>query len=241
MYLARLSGPASASWKVESQPIADSTPTFERIVLTAKTLPVLVKISAELFEDLSPEATATIERELSLTLSLELDRACLRGSGVDPEPTGIRNQSGVTITSLGGSGATPNWDNMIDAVAAVRAGNIEPDAILWASRTQQTLDKVKDSQQRYLVPPVSLAEIPRLVTNQIPTNLTAGANTDASEIYVGRWSDLLVGIRTDLRFQVRVLNERYIDNLEYGLLCFIRADTALAHPAAFNVVTGVRP
>jgi HK97 family phage major capsid protein len=71
--------------------------------------------------------------------------------------------------------------------------------------------------------------------------LTAGANSDASEIYVGRWSDLLVGIRTDLRFQVRVLNERFIDNLQYGLLCYLRADVALAHPAAFNVVTGARP
>jgi HK97 family phage major capsid protein len=241
MYLARLAGGASVSWKAEGQPITDSTPTFERVVLTAKTLPVLVKISAELFEDLSPEAAETIERELSLALSLELDRTALRGSGVDPEPTGIRNQSGVTITSLGGSGATPTWDNLIDAVSTVRAANIEPDAILWASRTQQTLDKAKDSQQRYLEPPVSLASIPRLVTNQIPTNLTAGANTDASEIYVGRWADVLVGMRTDLRFQVRVLNERYIDNLQLGLLAYLRADVALAHPAAFNVVTGVRP
>jgi HK97 family phage major capsid protein len=177
---------------------------------------------------------------MSLALSLELDRACLRGSGVDPEPSGIRNQSGVTITSVGASGATPTWDNVIDAVATIRASNIEPDAILWASRTQQTLDKAKDSQQRYLEPPGSVSAIPRLVTNQIPTNLTAGGNTDASEIFVGRWPGLLVGIRTDLRFQVRVLNERFIDNLKYGLLCYLRADVALVHPTAFNVVTGVR-
>jgi HK97 family phage major capsid protein len=240
MYLARLAGAAGASWKAEGQPIVDSTPTFERVVLTAKTLPVLVKISVELFEDLSVGATETIEREISSALSLELDRACLRGSGVDPEPTGIRNQSGVTITSLGASGATPSWDNVIDAVSTVRSANIEPNAILWASRTQQTFDKFKDLQNRYLEAPASLAEIPRLVTNQIPTNLTAGANTDASEIYVGRWSDVLVGMRTDLRFQVRLLDERFIDNLQYGLLVHLRADVALAHPTAFNVVTGVR-
>jgi HK97 family phage major capsid protein len=241
MYLARLADGASASWKAEGQPITDSTPTFERVTLTAKTLPVLVKISAELFEDLSVEAAVTIENEISLALSLELDRACLRGSGVDPEPTGIRNQSGVTITSLGASGATPTWDNLIDSVSTVRAANIEPNAILWASRTQQTFDKLKDLQNRYLEAPASLAEVPRLVTNQIPTSLTAGANNDTSEIYIGRWSDVLVGMRTDLRFQVRVLNERYIDNLQYGLLVHLRADVALAHPAAFNVVTAVRP
>jgi HK97 family phage major capsid protein len=119
LYLARLAGGANVSWKSEGSAITESSPTFERLTLTTKTLPCLVRISAELFEDLSPEATDTIERELSLALSLELDRAALRGSGV--------------------------------------------------------------------------------------------------------------------------LNERYIDSLEYGLLVFIRADIALAHPQAFKVVTGVRP
>ncbi len=241
MYLARLAGGANVSWKSEGAAITESSPTFERVTLTAKTLPCLVRISAELFEDASPEAMDTIERELALALSLELDRACLRGSGVDPEPTGIRNAAGVTVTSLGTNGASPTWDNVIDVVSSVRASNIEPDGIVWASRTQQTFDKQKDLQNRYLEPPTSLAEIPRVSSNQIPTNLTVGTSTDCSEAFIGRWSDCLVGIRTDLRFQVRVLDERFIDNLQYGLLVYLRADTALAHPAAFNVVTGVRP
>lgn len=241
MYLARLSGAANVRWKTEGATISDSTPTFERIVLTAKTLPVLCKISAELLEDASPEAIDTIERELSSALSLELDRAALRGSGIDPEPEGIRSASDVTITSLGANGATPSWDNVIDAVSTVRAANIEPNAILWSSRTQQTFDKFKDAMSRYLEPPSSLGDVARLVTNQIPNSLTAGTSSDASEIYVGRWSDLLVGMRTDLRFQVRVLSERYISELQYGLIAYLRADIALAHPQAFNVVTGVRP
>jgi HK97 family phage major capsid protein len=241
MYLARLAGGADVSWKSEGSAITESSPTFERVTLTAKTLPCLIRISAELFEDLSPEATDTIERELSLALSLELDRAALRGSGVDPEPTGIRFAAGVTVTSLGADGASPTWDNVIDAVATVRAANVEPDGIIWASRTQQTFDKQKDLQNRYLEPPTSLAGIPRVSSNQIPVNLTTGANTDTSELFVGRWSDVLVGLRTDLRFQVRVLNERFIDNLQYGLLVYLRADVALAHPQSFNVVTGVRP
>jgi HK97 family phage major capsid protein len=241
MYLARLAGGANVSWKSEGAAITESSPTFERVTLTAKTLPCLVRISAELFEDASPEAMDTVERELSLALSLELDRACLRGSGVDPEPTGILNAAGVTVTPLGTNGASPTWDNVIDAVATVRAANVEPTGIVWASRSQQTFDKQKDLQNRYLEPPTSLAEITRVSSNQIPINLTTGTNADTSEIYIGRWSDVLVGVRTDLRFQVRVLDERYIDNLQYGLLVYLRADTALAHPAAFNVVTGVRP
>jgi HK97 family phage major capsid protein len=242
-YMARLaSGTSPVAWHAESGLVNTSDMGFERVVFTAKTLPVIVKISAELFEDLSPEATTTIEDEISLALSLELDRACLRGSGIDPEPQGVLNQPGVTLTSLGANGASPNyWDTAVDAVSVVRNNNIEPDAILWASRTQQTHDKFKTSIGSYTEPPASIAAIPRLVTNQIPTNLTVGGSSDCSEIYVGRFSDLMVGIRTDMRFQVRVLTERYIDNLEYGLLVYLRGDVQLAHPQAFNVVTGVRP
>jgi hypothetical protein len=51
--------------------------------------------------------------------------------------------------------------------------------------------------------------------------------------------ELLVGIRTDLRFQVRVLTERFADTLEVGLLTYLRADVQLQHPEGFNVITGV--
>lgn len=151
------------------------------------------------------------------------------------------NQSGVTITSLGANGAIPTyWDTLLDAVGAVRARNIEPTGVLWASRTEQYHAKLKTSTGAYAEPPSSINGIARLSTNQIPTNLSVGSSSDCSEIYVGRWSDLLVGIRTDMRFDVRLLSERYIDNLQYGLLCYLRADVQVAHPASFNVVTGVR-
>jgi HK97 family phage major capsid protein len=194
-----------------------------------------------LFEDRSPAAADLIDREISQSLSLELDRASLRGSGVDPEPAGILNQSGVTVTSLGANGATPSWDNIIDGVASVHANNIEPNAVLWASRTGQTFAKFKDSQGRYLEPPSALDDVQRLVTNQLPTNLTVGSANNCSEIYIGRWSDVLLGLRTDLRFQVKVLDQRFIDNLQYGLLMWVRADVQLAHPQAFTVLTGVKP
>lgn len=83
-----------------------------------------------------------------------------------------------------------------------------------------------------------MGSIPRQVSNQIPDNL--GGSHNESEIYLGRWSDLLIGMRTDMRFQIRVLDQRYIDNLQYGLLAYIRCDIQLAHPTAFTVLTGVR-
>jgi HK97 family phage major capsid protein len=239
--LARLTGGASVAWKVENDPITASDMTFDRVTLRAHTLPILVRLSQELWDDLRPEAAALIENEMAHALALELDRVVLRGTGVDPQPKGIRNQTGVVLQSLGANGGTPSWDTVIDGVANVRNNNGEPNAILLASRTVQTLGKTKDSQQRYLDPPAVVSDIPRLVTNQIPTNLTVGTSTDTSEVYTGDWSTVLVGMRTQIRVGVRVLRERYADNLQIGLLSYLRADVAMAHPELFNVTTGVRP
>jgi HK97 family phage major capsid protein len=123
----------------------------------------------------------------------------------------------------------------------VRALNLEPSAILWSSRTATQLAKVKLSTGEYYPPVPALAGIPRLVTNQIPNNITVGSSSDTSEIYCGDFSQLLVGIRTDLRFSVQVLNERFADNLQVGLLTYLRADVQLQHPEGFTIVTGVRP
>jgi HK97 family phage major capsid protein len=239
--IARMTGGATVAWKTEGNPITPSDMVFDRVTFTTRTLPIMVKLSRELFEDMQPEAAAGIEREIAAALSLELDRGCLRGSGTPPEVKGIRNQSGVTLQSLGGSGATPVWDNILDGVANVRALNMEPTSILWSSRTANQLGKLKLTTGEYIPTPPVLAGLAQLTTNQIPGNLVVGGSTDCSEIYIGDFTQLLVGMRTDLRFNVQVLNQRFADTLEVGLLAYLRADVQLQHAEAFNVITGVRP
>jgi HK97 family phage major capsid protein len=239
--LARLTGGASASWKTEGAAVAESAMTFDRVVLKTKTLPVMVKLSQELFDDMSPEASNLIQHEIASTLALELDRAVLRGSGVDPEPKGILNQTGVIKTSLGANGATPSYDAFLDGFQVLRAANFEPDGIIYSPRTERTLDGLKDTQGRYLEGPASFKAIPKWSTNQLPTNLVTGTSNDTSEAYLGAWTNCLVGLRTELGMRVKVLDQRFADNLQVGLLCWIRADVALAHAEAFTVIQGIRP
>jgi HK97 family phage major capsid protein len=238
--VARLTGGATVAWKAEGNAITPSDMVFDRVTFTARTLPILVKLSVELFEDMEPAAAAGIENEIAQALALELDRGCLRGSGTPPEVKGIRFQSGVTLQSLGSNGATPSFDNVIDGVANVRAANLEPNAILWSSRTATQLGKLKLSTGEYLPPVPAIAAIPKLVTNQIGNAFTVGTSNDCSEIYIGDFTQLMVGLRTDLRF-ARVLDQRFADTLEVGLLAYLRADVQLQHPEGFNVITGVRP
>jgi HK97 family phage major capsid protein len=240
--LARLAGGNSANWKSENAAVTESDETWERVQLRTKTAVVLQRVSQELFEDLSPEGARVIENEILQALALKLDLAALRGSGVDPEPRGIRNQTGVNIVSLGANGATPtNYDFLIDALSAVRDANGEPKAAIYASRTAKTLDKLKDSTGQPLNQPGAVAELSKFVSNQIPINLTQGTSTDTSEAYVGDFSTVLIGLRPTIGMRVKVLSERYADNLQIGLIAWIRGDVGLAHPEHLSVVTGIRP
>ena len=128
----------------------------------------------------------------------------------------------------------------MNAVAGVQADNIEPTAAIYSSRTAKTFAGLVATDNQPLVPPPFLSGLRQLVSNQLPNTLTQGSNSDNSEIYVGDFSQLLIGVRPSIGVQVQRLTERFADNMQIGLLAYLRADIQLMHPQAFVVVTGVR-
>ena len=172
-------------------------------------------------------------------MAVELDRVALLGTGTAPEPRGVLNQSGVTLTAHGANGtAITNYDWWLDAIGTVRAAGFEPTSHIQAPRSSTSLSKLKESTTNaYLSPPAGL--LPMLTTKSVPINVTVGASTDTSYVFTADWSQLMVGIRTD--FNLRFLGERYLaDSLTYAFLAYLRADVQLAQPTAFVVDTGVR-
>jgi HK97 family phage major capsid protein len=237
--LARLTSEGAPAWKTENAAITAADMVFDRVTFTARTLVRLITLSVELFEDADPSSEDVIARAFAGQMALELDRVALRGTGTPPEPRGVLNQSGVTITTHGANGAAiANYDFWLDAKGAVAAANFEPNAHIQAPRSSTSLSKLKEtSTLAYLQPPANM--LPMLTTKQVPINLTVGTSTDCTEVYTGDWSNLLVGIRTD--FNLRFLGERFLaDNLQYAFLAYLRADVQLAQPTAFVVDTGVR-
>lgn len=248
----RLTTDPTAAWRAEGAPVVGTDPTFDRVTFSPKSVATKVLVSFELWSDMIDGGGQLIEDALINAIALAIDLAALRGTGASNQPTGIRNQAGVTIQSLGANGATPTWDNVIDAASNVRNLNLEPDGLIWASRTAQTLGKVKDSTGQYLATPPAIEGIQRLISNQIPVNITQGSSVDTSEIYTAAWRNLLIGFRPQIGISVdrqggdmdvAVARNPYLfmDNLQLGIYAWARADVQLAHPEAFNVTTGVRP
>ncbi len=65
--------------------------------------------------------------------------------------------------------------------------------------------------------------------------LTTGTSTDTTEVYVGQWDKLRIGLRTQM--SISLLRERYMDNGQFEFFAYLRGDIQLARPTAFNVTT----
>jgi len=240
--IARIAGDPTAAWKVENAASTASDLTFESVEFTARTLVAIGKMSVELAED--AEVEDTVENAIAASLSLELDRAALRGSGTAPEPRGIRFQTGVTIQSMGANGAAlTNYDNISTAVQSIRELNHEPNALIAAPRSIGALDRLKDTTNQPLRPPPSVEELRFYSSAQVPINLTQGTSNITSEIYVADFEQLLIGLRTQLTVEVSRqagdATSSAFSNLQVWVRAYLRADIQLADPKGFVVITGV--
>jgi HK97 family phage major capsid protein len=103
--LARLTSEGSPAWKTENAAITDADMVLDSVTFTPRTLVRSVKLPVELFEDADPSSEGVIARSFAAQIGLELDRVALLGTGTAPEPRGVVNQSGVTLTSHGANGA----------------------------------------------------------------------------------------------------------------------------------------
>jgi HK97 family phage major capsid protein len=234
----RMSAGVSGAWRKENEAVAEDQPEFERVTFKPKTLAVLVKISMELFEDMLPQSAAAIEQDIAIALALELDRVALRGSGTDPEPKGVLNQTGVQKVNYN---KTPeDWDVLSDAVGALLEDNVEPNAAIYAARTAKTFGKLTDTTGQPLRRPALLDGVTDLVSNQVPTNVKVGETKELSEIYVAEWPNLMIGVRPQIGVRVKQLDQTFADKMQVGLLAWLRADIQLAHPEAFHVTEQVK-
>lgn len=235
--VARWLADPALSWRGENEPIAETDPALDKVTLEAKSLAAVTKVSRELVED------SNIDDQLAAAfaqaLALEMDRASLYGTGLNNQPTGVKNTPGVSKTPLGTDGGVPTWDDLVDSVGRLRDANEEPTAQILADRTARALAGIKDTTGQYIAPPAYLEGVQRLSTSQVPLDLTTGTSGDTSDVFTADWTELFIGLRTGL--QITLLTERYMpDAGQYGFVAWWRGDMAVARPRAFDVITGVR-
>lgn len=238
--IARQTGDPAGAWRAENAAIAESDPAFDRVNLSAKSWAVRFNVSRELLED-GQNTDAMCRNILAQSAAIGLDRAILTGAGTATEPQGLANVAGLQSVVMAANGAPlAGWAPVLDAVRALELANAGTVSAMIANpRTARAIYGFADSTGQPLQAPPRIATVPTLTTTSLPVNETQGTATDCSSIYLGDFSEVLVGIRTDL--QVTVLQERYADVGQIGFMAWMRADVAVARPAALARIRGIRP
>jgi HK97 family phage major capsid protein len=211
-------------------------------------------------------ADELVSNALAQAIALGIDQACLFGGVVaggeqaaspgnnllptgglptPPNPKGVlatllssATSSVLTTTNGTVQTAASFYKEIIDTIWFPRDFNEAPNALLWPSRLARIYAEACDTQNNPMRVPPDVADIDKYVTNQIPSGFTQGTGTLMSDVFVGDWSQLLLGVRLDL--QVQVLQEAYAGNGQFGILAVSRMDCACARPRAFAVYRGLR-
>jgi len=243
--IARVLTDPTVEWLAENAVQSDSSPTFGAVIMVPKTLRALVRASRELMDD-SVNINEALQKMFVGSMSQELDRAALVGSGSGAEPEGIKNITGIGSVEYDANGL-PMLDSTIypailDTIYEVDVDNAGPvNAMIMHPRTARDLNKLVEtasaSYQPLQTPPV-LANLPILQTTAMPIDETdPGTTTAGTTILVGRWDNLFIGMRLKLR--IDVLKERYADSYQIGYLVSMRADVQVAHVEAFAELIGI--
>lgn len=236
----------AAGWLGEGREIPEAQPKFRAAKLSAKKVGAFAKISNEL-RGYGP-AVAILARELERALSLAIDRALTRGSGTEWEPLGLLVDDRVPTLDLADpmSVVVTDLDFVVDAATAIRARGGTPNAVVLSPALWGRLQKLKEqtaSVKSLLQPDVTAPAGERLygmsviVTAAIPSNLSYGSATDATEVLVGDMSQFVVG-QAGMRVEP---NEAYAFRTdETAVRAIALLDGAIMMPDAFQRVRGIR-
>jgi HK97 family phage major capsid protein len=249
----RLTADPTTNWHGEgASDISASDPSFDNVTLTAKTLTALVVGSLEWFQD-AANAGSVVENALAKAMALQLDLIGLYGGndgstygtqGVDlssaliPKGILVNTATNAAANLLGNAtdgttltAATP-FNELLDAVYAPQLVNEQPNAYLVNPLFAKQLAQTYDANYQPLRLPADLASMTRYVTNQVAT-YDQGTGHDQSDVFVGDFSKLLVGVRQEV--SLKVLDQRYAEVGNIAVLATWRGDFAVARDGAFSV------
>jgi HK97 family phage major capsid protein len=238
--IARQTTDPVGGWRAENAAILESDPVFDQVTLTAKTWAIRFQVSRELLED-GQNIDASVRNIIAQAGAIGLDQAVLVGTGAANQPLGIRGQAGIQAVSMGTNGAQLTaWTPVLNAVQALETANAGMvSAMIGHPRTARAIYGFVATDNQPLMPPTRIANVPLLTTTSMPINETQGSAVNASSIIMGDFTEVLIGLRTEL--QIQVLQERFAEVGQIGFIGWLRADVALARPAALARIAGIIP
>jgi len=198
------SGGATAYWVDEQEAPTESQQSFGQVSMSPKTIGAYTDISRRLLLQSSLDIESFVRQDLATVIALAMDLAAINGAGVNGEPKGILNVTGIGSVAGGTNGAVPTWAHIVDLEKEVSKDNALMGTMGYLSNSdivgkmKQTV-KATNTGLFIMTGPNGQDGFQEMngyrvgVSNQVPNNLTKGSGTDLSAIIFGNWADLMIG------------------------------------------------
>lgn len=248
----RVQSGAVAYWAGQGQSVSDANAKISAAV----TLQTKELVSKSIIENklLRNSAGNMIENmvqdDIIRVMKLRMELAFLYGTGGVPvaagnsgaEPLGLKNTTGVTSTSL--VSKNPAIKDLTDAEGRIEDANIDYTELQWLShkRARRYFKGMTDALGKPLfsedwitndIKELIVNDHPFVTTTQIP--LTTSGQTVTTDIFLGDWTQMLIGQGVDL--EVVVDTSRYVEERSTLIQVVSYVDAGVAYKEAFQVLT----
>lgn len=189
---------ASADYVAEGADLSMASPKTALVNLVPRKLGAVVNFNNELLRFDSVESDDWIQRDLIQAAGTREDKAFLRGTGTENEPTGLENLAlAANVFDTAGTSLANKRTDLLKAINKLEGGNIGMMAPAWfmSSRSKNGLVKETDSNGNYVfkdeIDQGRLFGHPLFVTNNIPDDL--GTGSDESKVYLADLNEVVIG------------------------------------------------
>jgi HK97 family phage major capsid protein len=238
--MSAVSADPTVGWHTEAGAISAANPTFVARSLTAQTLVARCQGSLELAQD-SPEFGTQLMNVMAKALGVEIDRVGLEGSGIAPEPRGIKNTANRNTVT--GVGKPTSYGKIVDGIVKLLAANNALEDVnkfaVMAPSTFGLYENLATGLTGDVTPlrrPNSIAAMEFLVTTGVK-DTTYASPQNKSFLYLGNFANLTMGTRMEAAVEV-VKASDYVGKLVYDFLAVARVDFLCTRPAAFCTLEG---
>lgn len=189
----------TATWEGETDPNAESTPTFDNVKLSPKRVGTFIDVSNQALLQTNPAIDARINRQMVNAMRRAIETAAINGSGTAPEPEGILNTTGIGSADVGTNGGAQTWGHWVDNESNVANANADMGSLAYLTNSKvrgQAKQTIVDSGSGRFIWPVNATEVNGYqvgISNLVPDDLAKGTGTGLSALIFGNFNDLVIG------------------------------------------------
>lgn len=189
----------SAAWKAEKAAADETDANFDQISLNPHRLAAWAEFTKDILFQSDIAIDAFVRRELESAIRIKLDKDLIAAASGGDAPTGLLNIANTNDASIGGSGATPDWADLIKFYRMIAMDNADIGSLSWytnplVAEMLLTTEKASGTNGDMLLEEIgaSVAGFPARFSTQVPSDLTDTVYENQSALIFGNWSDFIV-------------------------------------------------